>query len=225
MTRYLIVLAIIWTLGGCFFSPDPDGGLTDLGAPRDMGLTDLGAPRDGSVNPDLALACGPGSCPGCCEGTTCRTMTSSASCGIGGQSCKQCEPNVEVCLPNGICGLDRNEIWKLIVDTAIISPTNSKGGSWDLMGGLPDPYVTIGQNSTQHLQDMLEPSWNDSFPFTLNDLLNGVNVSVWDDDDPFKPDSIAGPKKLTVTTANLIDGKIEWSNWNSVKSITFKLSK
>ncbi len=59
---------------------DPDGG--DAGQPIDAG--------DPSQIPD-GYACGPGTCGGCCSATDdCVGGQSVATCGVGGQECKDC---------------------------------------------------------------------------------------------------------------------------------------
>lgn len=45
--------------------------------------------------------CGPASCTGCCQGTTCVSVTTASACGYGGQACQQCQPG-QTC-PAGIC--------------------------------------------------------------------------------------------------------------------------
>lgn len=226
MTRYLIVLAIIWTLGGCFFSPDPDGGLTDLGEPRDMGWADLREPRDGSVNPDLA--CGPGSCSlGCCQNGRCQEGKQPINCGIGGQACQECMIPFQACLSNQSCGRDPNEVWQFTVESATISPTKLDGQSWD--PGLnnesnPDPYVTVGTFQTKMKRNTLSPIWNETFPFKLSDLMTGVLVSVWDADTG-TDEIIAGPDMLKVEEKDLMAGTIKLTGGNPLKSINFALGR
>lgn len=46
-------------------------------------------------------ACGPSTCGGCCQGTTCISVTTAAACGYGGLACKQCQ-STETCKA-GVC--------------------------------------------------------------------------------------------------------------------------
>lgn len=45
--------------------------------------------------------CGPSSCGGCCQGTTCMSVTTASACGYGGLDCKQCQ-STETCKA-GVC--------------------------------------------------------------------------------------------------------------------------
>jgi hypothetical protein len=47
-------------------------------------------------------ACGPSNCAGCCVGNQCVTATTPQACGIKGEACKACGPNL-VCGPGGTC--------------------------------------------------------------------------------------------------------------------------
>ncbi len=46
-------------------------------------------------------SCGPSTCGGCCQGTTCMSVTTAQACGYGGLACKQCQSG-ESCQA-GVC--------------------------------------------------------------------------------------------------------------------------
>lgn len=48
-----------------------------------------------------APTCGPANCAGCCDGNTCVPGTAPATCGAGGQACRDC--GAGTCNPGGTC--------------------------------------------------------------------------------------------------------------------------
>ena len=130
-------------------------------------------------------------CDGCCDGDSCLTGTSPTACGSAGGACAVCDPGF-VCELGG-CTVDRTSRWDVLVDSGDVFEDNTGGGTWDIAGGLPDPYVDLvttddieeltGSSSAQG--DTLAPNWNQ---VVLSDVPagalvdHGVTTTVLDDD-------------------------------------------
>src|SRR5579885_587836 len=112
--RALALVCVLWA-GSC--GSNTGGGSDDAGADLavsvDMteGGGDLAADLSASVDlasgdlvsaPDLAPACSPATCAGCCASDgSCQPGTSASACGVGGASCAPC-PGGESCAA-GVC--------------------------------------------------------------------------------------------------------------------------
>lgn len=180
----------------------------------DMGSSDMSVPP----------SCSPLNCAGCCMGGVCKTGGSSDSCGQGGSVCTVCGPT-QICNAARSCGANPNELITLVVERASIESKTPAGLPWDAPFGDPDPYVTVGSKQTLTSNDTLYPYWGASMTFTRQELMtDGVTVWVYDED-VSSDDVIARGRKLKITDADLMTGTVQWSNWDSVRSITFQVKK
>lgn len=190
-------------------------GPQDGGTSADLGSSDMSAPP----------ACSPVNCTGCCAGDVCKAGGASDSCGQGGTACAVCGAP-QICTAARSCGVDPNERIRLtIVDATIVSTTPS-GLSWDSPLGSPDPYVTInGSVATRVIDDTTWPVWGATHSFTRAEIMgSGIVLQMFDKDVSFD-DVIASARTLKVTEADLAKGRIDWFNWDSVRSIRLDVTR
>jgi len=147
--------------------------------------------------------CGPGNCTGCCQGTTCKTGSSTSACGLAGASCKACA-KYELC-SSGSCSLDMYSKWSITLSYANLLTSKS----WD-MGGKPDPYVlvTLGSQTktTTIKKDTYYPTWNEYvFTATANAILTMKMKALVKDSDVTWDQDI-GTCYVSVSKSNLLSG-------------------
>lgn len=106
-------------------------------------------------------------CQGCCSGDTCLGGGSSTACGTDGYPCVDCGQGFACDF--GECVVDPASRWDVVLLNGEISITDPDGDSWDIFGGLPDPFVTFvvggvmeptSQAMSEAVDDTITPSWN-----------------------------------------------------------------
>jgi len=180
----------------CGGGDDGDG----AGTP-DAGIFDPGGGDDPDAGHDPPSEECAATCDGCCDGDACLSGSSPNACGVGGGVCAVCDPGF-VC-GVGACTVDRTSRWDVLADTGEVFMDNLGGGTWDPVGGLPDPYVDMATTdgiddltgSTPAKADTLAPSWNhvvlaDVPAGALVD--NGVSTTILDDDPAIDPSDSMG---------------------------------
>jgi hypothetical protein len=151
---------------------------------------------------------------GCCSAAGCQPGTAANACGTGGEGCVDC--GVGRTCSAAACQLDRTSLWDVYISFAVVPDKNKSGASWDVLNGLPDPYLYVftsegtsshsGQTST--LTDTAFPFWAET-PVTsvkASELLANTSVEVWDADVDF--DDFIGGCPLTLTPA-IFDGSLQ----------------
>jgi hypothetical protein len=173
-------------LAACSASTD-DGGSPD--AMTGTGQLDSGPGRADAARPPGG--CGPSTCDGCCDGDVCVSGNAPTACGAAGADCAVCGPDY-LC-QEATCRVDRASRWDVIADSGDVFEDNAGGGSWDVAGGLPDPYVRMETSdgiddfsgSTDNQGNTLTPVWDqlvlDSVPAAAL-LDDGILTTLMDDD-------------------------------------------
>ena len=98
----------------------------------------------------------------------------------------------------------------------MVPDKNKTGGSWDVLGGAPDPYLNVftseGTSShsghTSTLTDTTFPFWAET-PVTgvkASELLANTSIEIWDSDIDF--DDYIGGCALALTPA-IFDGSLQ----------------
>lgn len=196
-------------------NPIPDD--TDGGT---MGTTDLGAGADLA----MGASCSAANCAGCCRGGVCQGGASATECGKSGAACQVCD-SLYACLPERTCGLDLTQKWGLTFLRAVISARKPNGDVWDFPGGDPDPFIQgTNYKLTSVENNTTSPYWNSEGTYTLQELQNGIQLTMYDEDVSFN-DVISDTRILRVTEADLRAGQIVWKGWGSVIEMHFGLRK
>ena len=161
---------------------------------------------------------------GCCDTNGCRPGTAATGCGNNGHACVNCGSG-NACEPTArTCHLDLDSTWDFYAYSAVLPMTKPSGGSWDLFGGLPDPYVIVYSSGTHAqttaLTDTTTPTWNQ---VTLKNVkasqyLSSMSFNVWDQDLGFgDSDDLMGGCAMTVYQANF-DGRLYY--WTCPQTAT-----
>ena len=228
----LLPLALVW---GCRFDPGgvpvrspaaedvprllafPDGGTADARVIDIAPLVDREPLPEQPPSPDLGPVdytlpdlppCGPGTCPGCCQGNVCQAGTTLPLCGAGGTPCEDCAavgqvcvgntcqgcatsaqcPGDEVCVkaapdaPAGSCEPPWGRAWHVQVVSAEINCKKDWEGS---TSNPPDAYVAItvgnwvGKSTTK--TDNCKPQWNEYTEQVLSKSTK-LAFTVWEYD-------------------------------------------
>ena len=150
--------------------------------PSDAGCPS-GCPTNSTCQGNTCVPNGGGGCsPACQAGFTCQGST--------------CIPDTGGCAPNcragftcqgSTCVVDPTGSWVITITNGQVSEKDAGGSSWDVPGGLPDPYVCLTINGakkcTSTRSDTLQPSWGYAFPAaTATALQSGVGVEYMDED-------------------------------------------
>lgn len=170
-----------------------------------------------TTNPDFVCdlgTCVDGSCKatcltGCCTAQGCQDGTAANLCGTGGGACVDCGYG-RTCDGTHACQLDTTSLWDFQAVSAQIPATKADGTSWDLFGGLPDPYLKAyasmgtssvnGQTSVQ--TDTLTPAWGDTVlsGISAQEMMNNLSIEVWDQDE-LDPDDLIGNCRIGLSAA------------------------
>ena len=134
-------------------------------------------------------------CPdGCCSGDTCLDGDSSGACGTDGRQCVDCGAGRTCDASNGFCSIRDGSKWDLKVLDTEIPKKNGNGGSWDLFGGQPDPYLTVDaegpdnsyDGKTDVISDQRNPQWDTRVLTNVIETAmtteDSVQIKVWDKD-------------------------------------------
>jgi hypothetical protein len=125
----------------------------------------------------VTLACA-GSCAGCCDAAgACQAGTADPGCGLGGAACAACGRGRSCAA--GSCVVDPSSSWDVVVVAATIPALDCTGASWDVFGGLPDPFVTVDvsdgttqlEGATITIDDTLDPVYGQT-------VLTGVPAAL-----------------------------------------------
>lgn len=152
---------------------------------------------------------------GCCTAAGCQPGNAASACGTGGEACIDCGYG-RTCSAAKTCAIDPNALWDFYVSFAVIPDKNASGGSWDVLGGAPDPYLiaysSLGASShtgqTTVQTDTTVPFWAE-VPLKgirAAELLNNLSFELWDDDYDF--DDFIGGCKIPLTPA-VFDGSLQ----------------
>jgi hypothetical protein len=174
-------------------------------------------PQDAARPPDAAgpATCGPGmDCrSGCCYQGICVPGNTTVACGASG-ACVTCPPG-EACFGT-TCMVDPSRTYDLVAVRATVNPTDPSGSSWDVFGGLPDPYVVVrlndgrtGMSSAQ--SDTLSPVWNEVIipAVSVQLLMSGIFVQLWDQDTPpINPDDLIAQGMAPWSAAQIMAGQL-----------------
>jgi hypothetical protein len=166
---------------------------------------------DGACSPlDCAVTC-PTGC--CLPDGSCVAGASASACGGGGQSCDACGAwscvDAVMTLPDGrdvrACYLPTGRTYDVLVLDATLPPLTAAGYSWDLLGGLPDPYVVAAgcdagtwdpafqagpdpacapRGTSTYYTDTLAPQWTNTTVLSALDArhLRLVGFAIFDRD-------------------------------------------
>lgn len=173
-------------------------------------MADAGDPEPDAGNDPPTEEC-QATCDGCCDGDACLSGTSPNACGSAGAACAVCDPGF-VCELGG-CTVDRTSRWDVLADTGDVFEDNMGGGSWDPLGGMPDPYVDLVTSdgieeitgSSAARADTLAPDWNQ---VVLSDVPasalvdNGIATTVLDDDPAIDPSDSMGTCVISIGDAD-----------------------
>jgi hypothetical protein len=172
---------------------------------------------DPADDPDVsAPACGPDTCDGCCDGTTCVSGDQAERCGAGGMACTACESDFECDGGSGMCRPAGGSLWMITIEEGQFAAQDcGADGQWDGDGNLPDPYLVVapfhrtvlGRTSTE--SNTLTASWFETFgPISASVLDQGIAFIAKDDDSndddpmgsciPIAPGEFAGAGEFLV---------------------------
>jgi hypothetical protein len=150
------------------------------------------------------IACGDGHCNGNESASTCAQDCTVCGDGICGNSenaagcATDCAPPPSSCTSSpdnctadtvcvaGSCVPAYGRVYKLFIASGSVPAKTSSNGSWDLAGGMPDPYVSTFLNTnfvfyTSYKNNTLVPSWNESATVTIASGAK-LQLDVYDDD-------------------------------------------
>jgi len=143
---------------------------------------------------------------GCCAGERCEPGTAANACGRGGEGCVDCGFGRLCNATTRSCTIDPNALWDFYVSFAVLPETTVDGSSWDVLGGLPDPYLVAYSSEGSSMHSGETQVQNDTtFPFWAETPLRGVKASellnflafdVWDSDVDF--DDLIGGCQIPV---------------------------
>ena len=189
-----------------------------------------------------AQACGPATCPtGCCNNNTCVTAARTKDrCGTGGVACQACQSCFQCGAVSGSCEVNPTSKWNVICGSASIGDP-AKGASWDTGAatgaGLPDTFCQFRVNElamteTSVKNNSLSPVWNESLTansgYGLASYLMSANtrwtVYVGDDDGAFAKFQDVCEVAPLPKTADFVAGLMTFTNVDSCKSLTLKLT-
>jgi hypothetical protein len=156
-----------------------------------------GACQDGTCQ---ALACAD-TCDGCCAGEVCQPGGAADACGAGGAECAAC-PVDFICEAGG-CVVDPTSRWDVFALRGSVFEDVIGGGSWDPIGGLPDPFVEMATEdspdrftgASASIDDTLGPVWDQVVlgNVTARALTSfGIDATILDDDAVGGSDSMGG---------------------------------
>lgn len=185
------------------------------------------------------IMCDPGctaaTCAGCCLNGACQPGNTAAACGKGAAACATCGTN-QVCKAEQTCGVDPESTWTLQPTAASISTTiPGGGGTWDTMGGAPDPFVELwcptsaaASTRTPTVQDTFNPTWSSGgCSAKARELLqSGFGVQVWDEDATTN-DAITSKGTISVSEAALTEGRMILStpDGGTLPSLTIQVQR
>jgi hypothetical protein len=168
-----LVLGFVFVVLGCGSSGGGDDG--------DDGADDAPDDPDAAVGPscgdgvcdagESSISC-PDDCPASCGNGTCEPAESAASC-PGDCDPTACTTAPDTCTGDNLCIAGHCEfafgrLYTVRVLGAMLTEQNANGDSWDPLGGLPDPLVTITLNgttaATPRIDDTLMPTWDFDLP-------------------------------------------------------------
>jgi hypothetical protein len=145
---------------------------------------DAGRPPDAASSVDAAppTHCGNGVCE---VGETISTCPQDCAAA----TCTPSDPNSctgeTVCIGT-TCENAFGRFYKIKVISAVFTETNASGGTWDPLGGLPDPKVNLDINGTTFsspvISDTLSPVWNYLSPAVLIPGGSDFKINVVDSD-------------------------------------------
>src|SRR5262249_40312361 len=122
-----------------------------------------------------------------------------------------CSPSCEAgfTCQSSTCVLDATGSWVITVTNGHVSEKKADGSSWDVPGGLPDPYVCLTINGsrkcTRPAPHPLQPSWTSSLPApTAPPLQSGVGVEYRDED--LADDDVICTGNQAISTASFVSG-------------------
>lgn len=178
-TRTRWVAMLVWCVA-CTGDDDDDGGggavCGDLAC--NGSETSGTCPGDCPVNPFCGdSVCSGGetaaSCPGDCPTTAC--TADPATC--AGDT---------ICV-GGSCVAAFGRAYRIVAVSATVPQRDPNGESWDVPGGLPDPYAVISLNgttlgTTTAVQDTLTPAWNQGTQPTAIPAGSTIRVDLYDED-------------------------------------------
>jgi hypothetical protein len=144
--------------------------------------------------------CSAASCPsGCCSGTACVQSDEQdwSACGTGGDACSQCTYGVRC--SGGACTaeLDPDSSFFVRIVSVTVTERNAGQDNWDVLGGLPDPFVCAGPDGNSGCtsscgdtttcaldasEGLIRDSSGGPILFSGADLTAGLPIGVYDDD-------------------------------------------
>ena len=164
---------------------------------------------------------------GCCTAMGCQPGNALMACGTGGNACAACG-NGRTCNA-GACALSGTSTWDVVLVSAVIPAVNASGGSWDIFGGLPDPYADATSGATTgsvpYISDTLTPTWSATILSNVSatQLKSQLSIHLLDYDIAFN-DSI-GTCNIAVSDA-FFDGTLRTAMCpaSSASEVAFTLS-
>lgn len=128
--------------------------------------------------------------------------------GCEGRVCGTTCPRGFACNGSGSgCVVDPSSNWVVTATDGAVSRTTASGGSWDIDGSAPDPYLCLTINAVQrctsYALNTFTPVWTDGlFPATrASNLMAGI-PSAYSDDDVGPDDAICAAGPITFTSDN-----------------------
>jgi hypothetical protein len=159
---------------------------------------------------------------GTCQ-SACVPSCEDASCGDDGcgGSCGGCPTGFDCAISQ--CVLDRSHLWQLVAVNGLVADFPDYGGSWDLLGGAPDPQVCVTvsaiTNCTAVAHDTYVPEWG-SYGTILAEapasVFRGGILTELLDVDPYGYDTIcSGPWEFSDSAFKESAGTIAACDWNT----------
>lgn len=141
-----------------------------------------------------------------CAGRMCGTDP-----GCPDRVCGTC-PSGYVCNASGTsCNVSGSGNWIITAVRGTVARTQATGGSWDIDGSPPDPYLCLTINGTrrctEYITDSFAPVWRmNQFPATPASSLLGGIFAEYADDDVGTDDFICASGNISFTAAQLAAG-------------------
>lgn len=178
--------------------------------------------------------CTPGATQGCVcsNGRTGAQACLTSGAGFGACACDGTTPPVTTgcspaciagfrCTSANTCELDPTSQWSVTITSGSVA-TAGPGGSWDVGGGAPCPYVCLTLNGTRSCtpfaNDTFAPVWNFPTPTVAASTLLGSVPSVFADDDVGEDDRICSDTAISFSLDQFVAGggrfSCNYGSWN-----------
>ncbi|MDB4929968.1 MAG: hypothetical protein JWM10_2452 [Myxococcaceae bacterium] len=109
-----------------------------------------------------------------------------------------------------MCDVVPGSAWIITVTDGTVAERTGTGGSWDSLGGAPDPFVCVTyngrQNCTPDASDTYAPRWSYALPAVTAGMLMAGVPTVFKDRDVAGADAICEDITLAFVRETFVSG-------------------